>query len=168
MLDVEEGQHGRPPGGRHGDRERVVDDVGALEIPPRRSRPEPARFPIARSRPGVVVEARYTGGDERDRSPSPASGASMGTSASYSVLPDSREKARELSRVPLAAPRDTGDEREHAERDAGHVRGSNRTKVAATITALPTTTRSAHFECDATPGTARTPKTAAPAAARIP
>src|SRR6185436_4101253 len=166
VLDVEEGQHGRPPGGRHGDGERVVDDVGALEIPSRRSRPEPGAphraEPPRRRRRGTVSRG--------DDGPEPVAGVrrERGHERLVLVLPDPREKARELSRVPLAAPRDTRDEREHAERDAGHVRGSSRMKVTATITALPTTTRSAHFECDATPGTARKPKTAAPAAARIP
>ena len=101
VLDVEEGQHGRPPGGRHGDRERVVDDVGALEVPlgaPGRSH----ALPIARSRPGVVVEARYPAATT-DRSPSPASGASVGTSASYSCSP-TRARKRASSRAYLSLP----------------------------------------------------------------
>ena len=102
VLDVEEGQHGRPPGGRHGDGERVVDDVGALEVPSRRSRPEPGAphraEPPRRRRRGTVSRG--------DDGPEPVAGVrrERGHERLVLVLPDPREKARELSRVPLLPP----------------------------------------------------------------
>ena len=113
VLDVQQRQHGRAVDGRHRDRERVVDDVGALEEPAELRATVAAA--IARSRPGVDVEARY---------PVATTVVALrpvrcqrGDDRLVFVRPDTRQRPAQLARVGLAAARDPGDERQERQRD---------------------------------------------------
>ncbi len=153
VLRVEQRQHGRTAGGRHGNGERVVDDVGLFETAPERTRTQPGR----RHRPQPAGDGRRSPVPRRHRRPQAAArvGCKRRDEGLVVVPPDPGQRSRELARVGLAATRDPGDEGEQAERDARHVRGSSlRPCRRRSPRSQPTTSR-AHFECEATSGTAR-------------
>ena len=116
MLDVEERQHRRPLGRRHGHGERVVDDVGALHPLAQRAGPHGGP-PHRRQSPG---DRRRRAIPRRNDGLEPAAGIrrERGHERLVVVLADTCECAAELARVRLAPAGDAGHERQERQRDA--------------------------------------------------